>query len=61
MKLHILGKNKKDKGCQLETLTKNILANQGYTNITLNYVGTGGHEIDVHAVRTQIVGVKVVE
>ena len=25
MKLHILGKNKKDKGSQLETLTKNIL------------------------------------
>lgn len=61
MKLHILGKNKKDKGCQLETLTKNILANQGYTNITLNYIGTGGHEIDVHAVRMQTVGVKVVE
>ena len=31
MKLHILGKNKKDKGGQLETLTKLILANQGYT------------------------------
>ena len=61
MKLHILGKNKKDKGSQLETLTKNILANQGYTNITLNYIGTGGHEIDVHAVRMQTVGVKVVE
>ncbi|MBQ6746613.1 MAG: restriction endonuclease [Bacteroidaceae bacterium] len=61
MKLHILGKNKKDKGSQLETLTKNILANQGYTNITLNYVGTGGHEIDVHAVKRQTVGVKVVE
>ena len=25
MKLHILGKNKKDKGSQLEALTKNIL------------------------------------
>lgn len=61
MKLYILGKNKKDKGSQLEALTKNILDNQGYKNITVNYVGTGGHEIDVHAVRTQIVGVKVVE
>ena len=61
MKLHILVKNKKDKGSQLETLTKNILANQGYTNITLNYIGTGGHEIDVHAVRVQTVDVKVVE
>ena len=61
MKLHILGKNKKDKGSQLENLTKNILANQGDTNIPLNYVGTGGHEIDVHAVKRQTVGVKVVE
>ena len=61
MKLHILGKNKKDKGSQLEALTKNILDNQGYKNIILNYVGTGGHEIDVHAVRSQIVCVKVVE
>jgi len=61
MKLHILGKNKKDKGGQLETLTKLILANQGYTNITLNYIGTGGHEIDVYAIRRQTVGIKEVE
>ena len=61
MKLHILGKNKKDKGGQLETLTKLILANQGYTNITLNYIGTGGHEIDDYAIRRQTVGIKEVE
>ena len=61
MKLHILGKNRKDKGTQLEALTKLILANQGYTNITLNYIGTGGHEIDVYAIRRQIVGIEEVE
>lgn len=61
MKLYILGKNKKDKGSQLETLTKNILANQGYTNIIPNYIGAGGHEIDVRAVKRQTVGIEVVE
>lgn len=61
MKLYILGKNKNDKGKQLETLTKNILDNQGYTNITLNTVGTGGHEIDVYAEKEQKVGIEIVK
>lgn len=61
MKLYILSKNKKDKGNQLESLTKNILANQGYTNITLNYIGSGGHEIDVYATKKITVGVEEVE
>ena len=33
MKLYILGKNTDDKGSQLEDLTRDILASQGYENI----------------------------
>ena len=49
MKLYILGKNKKDKGNQLEILTKEILIEQGYRNITISLIGVGGEEIDVYA------------
>lgn len=49
MRFYILGKNKDDKGSQLETLTKNILSQYHLTNITLNEVGSGANEIDVTA------------
>ena len=49
MRLYILGKNKKDKGDQLEILTKDILIEQGYKNITKSLIGIGGEEIDVYA------------
>lgn len=61
MKLYILGKNKKDKGNQLEALTTKILAEQGYKNITRSFIGRGGHEIDVYAVREQQVGIKTIQ
>lgn len=61
MKLYILGKDKKDKGNQLENLTKKILAEQGYMNITRSVIGRGGHEIDVYAVREQQTGIKTIK
>lgn len=61
MKLYILGKDKKDKGNQLEILTTKILEEQGYKNITVSVRGRGGNEIDVYAVREQQVGIKTIE
>lgn len=61
MKLYILGKNKKDKGNQLENLTKKILAEQGYKNITKSVIGQGGHEIDVYAVRELQSGIEKIK
>lgn len=61
MKLYILGKDKKDKGNQLEVLTTKILAEQGYKNITRSVRGRGGNEIDVYAVRELQVGIKKIE
>lgn len=57
MKLYILGKNTDDKGSQLEELTRDILATQGYGNIVTNSVYSGGSEIDVVASRKSLTGV----
>ena len=48
MKIIILGKTAKDKGTQLESLTKYILTSEGYTDIETNVLKSGG-EIDVVA------------
>lgn len=61
MKLYVLGKDKKDKGTQLENLTKRILAEQGYVNITRSVIGRGGHEIDVYAVREFQTGIQIMQ
>ncbi|HEV2913262.1 MAG TPA: hypothetical protein VGX92_08100 [Pyrinomonadaceae bacterium] len=45
----ILGKTNDDKGTQLESLTREILANMGCKNIEVNFVSSGGEEIDVSA------------
>lgn len=45
----IIGKNKDDKGTQLEILTERILQYKGFRNIVTNHIGSGGHEIDVSA------------
>lgn len=58
MKLYILGKNTDDKGSQLEDLTRDILASQGYENIVANTVYSGGSEIDVAASYKKQVGIK---
>ncbi|MGE6574244.1 hypothetical protein [Paenibacillus xylanexedens] len=47
--MFILGKSNDDKGKQLEELTKRILIHLNYKNITTNYIGPGGEEIDVVA------------
>lgn len=59
MKLYILGKNRDGKGTALEELTSAILSQLGYS-VVRNYVGYGGHEIDVEAkyVQHSIGGVK---
>lgn len=57
MKLYILGKNKDDKGCQLEILTKDILIEQGYKNITQSHIGAGGEEIDIYAEKENVIGI----
>lgn len=48
MRLYILGKNRDGKGTALEELTSAILSQLGYT-VVRNYIGYGGHEIDVEA------------
>jgi hypothetical protein len=45
----ILGKTNDDKGTQLETLTRDILAKMGCKDIQVNFVSSGGEEIDVTA------------
>lgn len=45
----ILGKTNDDKGTQLETLTRDILSKMGCKNIQINFVSSGGEEIDVTA------------
>lgn len=45
----ILGKTNDDKGTQLENLTREILASMGCRNIEVNFVSSGGEEIDVSA------------
>jgi len=49
MKVRLFGKNSDDKGKQLETLTQRLLQRLGYRQITLNFVGSGGSEIDIRA------------
>lgn len=49
MELIILGRNKDDKGKQLELLTKHLLSTLGYTDIVTNDIGAGGQEVDVRA------------
>ena len=60
MKLYILGKNTEDKGNQLEILTKDILTEQGYINITKSLIGVGGEEIDIYAEKEEIIGLRKV-
>lgn len=48
MQLYILGKNRDGKGTALEELTGAILSQLGY-KVVRNYIGYGGHEIDVEA------------
>jgi hypothetical protein len=43
----ILGKNKDDKGTQLEKLVVAILKKLGYINVVANKIGSGGEELDV--------------
>lgn len=47
MELLILGKTNKDKGHQLEILTKKLLERLGYSNLATNEIGLGGEEIDI--------------
>jgi hypothetical protein len=49
MRVRLFGKTSDDKGAQLENLTQRLLVRLGYRNITLNSVGSGGSEIDIHA------------
>jgi Restriction endonuclease len=49
MKIRLFGKTSDDKGAQLEKLTQRLLARLGYRQITLNFVGSGGSEIDIRA------------
>lgn len=53
MQLTILHKTNDDKGTQLELLTSRILKSIGYTDIIMNLVSTGGHEIDIIASYSQ--------
>ncbi len=45
----ILGKNKDDKGTQLERLTRDVLQRRGFEDIICNAIGEGGLEVDVRA------------
>ena len=58
MGLIILGKNRDDKGSQLEQLTKALLKSQGFTNIATNVQVGGGSELDVTAVKKDTTGIK---
>jgi hypothetical protein len=49
MRVRLFGKNSDDKGTQLEKLTRRLLERLGYRQITLNFVGSGGSEIDIRA------------
>ena len=58
MNVYILGKNKDNKGSQLEELTCQILEHQGFSNIVRNSQQSGASEIDVRAVKTNHIGVR---
>ncbi len=49
MRVRVFGKDSDDKGAQLEQLTQRLLERRGYRQITLNFVGSGGSEIDIRA------------
>jgi hypothetical protein len=49
MRVRLFGKNSDDKGTQLEKLTQRLLERLGYRQIVLNFVGSGGSEIDIRA------------
>ncbi len=49
MKLIILGKTTEEKGAELERLCSRLFIKLGYTNVTLNAVGSGAAEYDVYA------------
>ena len=53
MKLLILGKNKDDKGTQLEQLAIKILRSQGYVDIIPNMQVSGASELDVTAQKSK--------
>lgn len=53
MKIYVLGSNPQEKGKQLENLTEQILELLGYKKITNRDISTGGHEIDISAVKEQ--------
>lgn len=53
----IFGRTNDDKGAQLEALTTALLVRLGFTDITVNEIGSGGEELDVTAERvTQNLG-----
>ena len=56
MKVFVYGKTSDDKGHQLEALVAAILKNLGYSKITLNERGAGGHEVDVTATKKEPIG-----
>lgn len=58
MKLLILGKNKDDKGTQLEQLAIKILRSQGYVDIIPNMQVSGASELDVTAQKSNQTGIK---
>lgn len=58
MKLVILGKNKDDKGTQLEQLAIKILRSQGYVDIIPNMQVSGASELDVTAHKSNQTGIK---
>lgn len=55
MKLFVYGKNKDDKGTQLEALTAAILKGMGYA-VVRNEVKSGGNELDVVATKKEAIG-----
>lgn len=55
MRLFVYGKNKDDKGTQLEALTAAILKGMGYA-VVRNEVKSGGNELDVVATKKEAIG-----
>jgi Holliday junction resolvase-like predicted endonuclease len=55
MRLFVYGKNKDDKGTQLEVLTSAILKGMGYV-VVRNEVKSGGNELDVVATKKEAIG-----
>ncbi|WP_419765401.1 MAG: hypothetical protein ACNI28_02895 [Arcobacter sp.] len=53
MKIYVLGSNPQERGKQLENLTEKILELKGYKKIINREISTGGHEIDLRAVKEQ--------